>query len=224
MKKKMVWFCLTAGFALVGVVVFSVSARAEYESAEYKVLESDGRIEIREYPDLMLASTEAAFNAQGNDGSFSRLFRYISGANEQKQKIAMTTPVFMEGQSDASKGKMGFVVPKEVAASGIPAPKGAEVEIRKREGGRFAVIRFNGKLSPKLAQSQEEKLREWMTTKGIEGVGAAESAGYDAPYIPGFFRRNEVLIRIQPAPTPESAKPANGNISAADDASKDGKQ
>src|SRR6056297_646585 len=124
MKKKMVWFCLTAGFALVGVVVFSVSARAEYESAEYKVLESDGRIEIREYPDLMLASTEAAFNAQGNDGSFSRLFRYISGANEQKQKIAMTTPVFMEGQSDASKGKMGFVVPKEVAASGIPAPKG----------------------------------------------------------------------------------------------------
>jgi hypothetical protein len=219
MKKKMVWFCLTAGFALVGVIAFSVSARAEYESAEYEVLESDGRIEIREYPDLMLASTEAAFDAQGNDGSFSRLFRYISGANEANQKIAMTTPVFMEGQGEASKGKMGFVVPKEVAAAGIPAPKGAQVEIRKRQGGRFAVIRFNGKLSPKLAQNQEAKLREWMATKGIEGVGAAESAGYDAPYIPGFFRRNEVLIRITPTVTTESASPTDGNISAAENVS-----
>lgn len=60
-----------------------------------------------------------------------RLFQYISGSNEAKQKIAMTTPGLIEGELGKSDVSMGFVMPKEVAAAEAPDPKG-----RTRKGGR----------------------------------------------------------------------------------------
>lgn len=200
--------CLVALVALT----WTVTARAGYESAPYQVIETDGKIEIREYPDLVLASTDSKFEARGNDGSFMRLFRYISGDNESEQKIAMTTPVFMEPGGPDSKGQMGFVMPQNVAKSGAPAPKAEEVSIRKRVGGRFAVIRFSGVMDGAAADAQEAKLREWLKGRNLQAEKTSERAGYDPPFTPGPFRRNEVLIRLKPAADAE--KPA----AAADEA------
>jgi hypothetical protein len=196
MKRQMIYVSAIVGLVLIGTAVWTMTARAGYESAEYRVIESDGNIEIREYPDLMLAATDSKMDSQGRDGSFMRLFRYISGANEGDQKIAMTTPVFMEGEVGKSDVSMGFVMPKEVAAEGVPEPKGEGVRIRKRDGGRFAVIRFSGRLNSRVAKEQEAKLREWMRSRGLEGEAKAEAAGYDPPFTPGPLRRNEVLIRL----------------------------
>ena len=211
MRRRMVYLWGLSCLVVLGALAWSVTARAGYESAPYKVVESDGNIEIREYPDLVLASTEAKFDARGNDGSFMRLFRYISGNNESDQKIEMTTPVFMEPDSPDSKGQMGFVMPQQIAEAGAPAPKASGVVIRKREGGRFAVIRFSGVMDTKKAEAQEAKLREWMKSRGVEGEAMAERAGYDPPFTPGPLRRNEVLIRLKPASEAASFTQAPGN-------------
>lgn len=199
MRKRMIYLSLIAGVALIGTLGWNYGARAAYESAEYKVVEKEGAIEIREYPDLMLVSAQTKIDSQGRDGSFMKLFQYISGANKAKQKISMTTPVFMEGKVGDSKsvGTMGFVIPKTVAETGAPEPAASDVNLRKRKGGRFAVIRFSGRLDSKSAKLNETKLRDWMKTKGFEGVDTAESAGYDPPFTPGPLRRNEVLIRLK---------------------------
>ncbi|TWU46755.1 SOUL family heme-binding protein [Rubripirellula reticaptiva] len=206
-RNPMVYISTIAVLAVIGVLVFNKSTRAGYESAEYKVIESDGNFEVREYPDLMLVATSTKIDAQGRDGSFMKLFRYISGANESEQKISMTTPVFMENDKADAEVQMGFVMPKEVAVEGVPSPTGADVDVRKRAGGRFAVIRFSGRLSAKLAKESETKLRAWMESKGLvpqdspatsdnSGSGV-ESASYDPPFTPGPLRRNEVLIRLK---------------------------
>lgn len=197
MSRQMIYIVAWLGILGFGTAAWVTTSRAGYESAEYRVIEKDGKIEIREYPDLMLASTQSKLDSQGRDGSFMRLFRYISGDNQEKQKIAMTTPVFMEGKTGGANVSMGFVMPKEIAVEGVPEPKSDGVQIRKRDGGRFAVIRFSGRLNSTTTQKQEAKLREWMKAKGLEGVSVAESAGYDPPFTPGPLRRNEVLIRIQ---------------------------
>jgi hypothetical protein len=57
---------------------------------------------------------------------------------------------------------MGFVMPKEVAVKGIPKPTGENVEIRKRCGGRFAVLRLSVHMNEKTSQNADEKLRSWM--------------------------------------------------------------
>jgi len=195
-------------WGIVGLFIFmglawNVTARAGYESAEYDVIETDGEIEIREYPDLMLASTESKLDSQGRDGSFGRLFGYISGANESDQKIEMTTPVFMKKGDAESNSSMGFVMPQDVASADIPNPKGSNVSIRKRDGGRFAVIRFSGRMKAELAKSKEAALRDWMEERGLEGQSSAETAGYDPPWTPGPLRRNEVLIRLKVETPPE---------------------
>ncbi|WP_168567100.1 SOUL family heme-binding protein [Crateriforma spongiae] len=197
MTRKMFHLGVLVGAAVLGTAAWTMTARAGYESAEYKVVETDGDIEIREYPDLMLAATSSKLDSQGRDGSFMRLFRYISGNNESDQKIAMTTPVFMEGDSGLSDVSMGFVMPKEVAVKGVPDPKSDGVEIRRREGGRFAVIRFSGRMDSKLAKKQEARLRDWMKSRGLEGETTAEAAGYDPPFTPGPLGRNEILIRLK---------------------------
>ena len=193
----MLYLTVVVGLGLISVLGWNMTARAAYETAQYEVIEKDGNIEIRQYPDLMLASVDTDEESQGRDSSFMKLFRYISGANVAEQKIAMTTPVFMEDEHARSQGKMGFVLPQEVAAAGIPAPEATDVKIRKRSGGRFAVIRFAGQLNSATAREKEAELRKWLDANGIVGEEFAESAGYDAPFTPGPLRRNEVLIRLK---------------------------
>lgn len=200
-RKRMIYIGTIALFVLAGAFTWNMMARAAYESADYKVIESDGKFEVREYPDLMLVATTTKLDAQGRDGSFMKLFSYISGANETKQKISMTTPVFMGNDKDTSV-QMGFVMPKDVATKGVPKPTGELVDVRKRVGGRFAVVRFSGQLTSKQAKDSEAKLRAWMETKSLVADDSAESsgvesAGYDPPFTPGPLRRNEVLIRLK---------------------------
>jgi hypothetical protein len=210
MKRAMIYVLGFVGVAFIGTITLAMATRVGYESAEYKVIESEGAFEIREYPDLMLAATDSKMDSQGRDGSFMRLFQYISGANEAEQKIAMTTPVFMEGEIGKSDVSMGFVMPKEVAAKGAPDPKGAGVKLRERKGGRFAVIRFSGSMDSKLAKEKEAELRDWMETRGLKGEGSAEAAGYDPPFTPAALRRNEILIRLKESPK-ETANEASTN-------------
>lgn len=197
MTARFVYLFLTVTAGLIAFFGWKLTARAAYESADYQVIESDGEFEIRKYPDLVLATTRAKFEEQGDDGSFMRLFRYISGANEPKQEIAMTTPVFMQRQSEDKDGSMSFVIPKNVVGQGTPQPASEEVGLQKRAGGRFAVVRFAGRLNEKSYADNERRLREWMSERGLAGAESAESAAYDPPWTPNPMRRNEVLIRIK---------------------------
>jgi hypothetical protein len=185
--------------AVVALAYFGwkLTARSAYESAEYTVLESDSPFETRAYADLMIATTNLQFESQGDDGSFMRLFRYIGGTNDQDRKVAMTTPVFMEPVTRETQGQMGFVIPKKVTEQRIPEPSNDNIRIRKRVGGRFAVIRFDGRMNSESAEKAEDKLRKWMNDKGLIRDGDTEFAGYDPPWTPGPLRRNEVLIRLK---------------------------
>ena len=64
------------------------------EEATYAVVQRDGQFEIRDYASHVVAETvvAVAFARAGNE-AFRRLFRYISGDNRSRHKVAMTAPV-----------------------------------------------------------------------------------------------------------------------------------
>jgi len=211
MSRLLVVTASIVGIVVIAGLAWSALDQGKYESAEYKVIEKDGPFEIRDYPDLKLATTASKPGSQGRDGSFMRLFGYTSGANQGNQEIAMTVPVFMKDKTEEKEGTMGFVLPKEVATGEIPSPSSDKVKITTRKGGRFAVVRFAGRLDQKLAKDKEKELRAWMEKKKLVANGPVETAGYDAPFTPGPMRRNEVLIPIKPPEAkevPESKTPA----------------
>lgn len=169
-------------------------AREKYESPAYKVVESAGAFEIRDYPEMTLASTP--MQKRGADGSFMKLFRFIQGRNDRSEKIAMTTPVLMTG---TESGAMSFVVPKAVVARGVPSPSSPDVTLSTRPPARFAAYRFSGSGNPAQSGEAAGKLLAWAEARKLAVLGTPLFAYYNPPWTPGFMRRNEVLIRLAPA-------------------------
>jgi DNA gyrase inhibitor GyrI len=175
---------LVGVFAIALGIAACAATRAGYETAPYEVLRADGAFELRAYPELPLATTRN----DGADGSFRRLFRYISGANATQEKIAMTTPVFMVDN------QMAFVLPAEKCEA--PAPTSKDVRLEKRPAGRVAVHRFSGQRSTAADAAALIQLRTWMAQQGLKEAGKPFSASYDPPWTPGPLRRNEVLVPV----------------------------
>ena len=80
-RKRMIYVGIIMVVISVGYFGWKLTSRTAYESAAYTVVKVDGPFELRDYPDMMMATTNSQFTAQGDDGSFMRLFRYIGGAN-----------------------------------------------------------------------------------------------------------------------------------------------
>lgn len=181
-----------AGVAIGGILIFNHAMATE--TPDYKVLKQEGKFELREYPSLTVVRTP-----MGHGNEFGRLFRYISGNNESSQKIAMTTPVLIQHEGEMTG--MSFIVPREIATTkNVPAPKDNTVELDKWAGGRFAVFRFSGGRDERNEARSLATLRGWMKNQKLAETGDPVFAYYDPPWIPGFMRRNEVLLRIGAQP------------------------
>ena len=165
----------------------------KYESPAYSVISSDGKFEIRDYPQIVLASTP--MQKRSGDGAFMNLFRFIQGRNDRGEKIAMTTPVLMTG---SSSGMMSFVLPKSVAEHGAPAPSNPDVSLTVRPPAHYAVYRFSGSDKPAPSEVAAKKLLAWAESHNIRTLGSALFAYYNPPWTPGFLRRNEVLLLLAP--------------------------
>ena len=188
--KKMTYFTLIA-FALIAGW-FVANSRAATETPEYKIVRSDGKFEIRDYPDLTVATTSMA--GDGMNGGFGQLFRFITGSNKSGEKISMTSPVLIA--SVAEKKTMSFIMPKITADKGVPEPAGKEVTLRTIPAARFAVLRFSGGRSSELEKKSIQALREWLAAQKLTARGDPMFAYYDPPWTPTPLRRNEVLIQI----------------------------
>ncbi len=185
---------------IIGLLVVAALAvagcktvRASYESAPYHVVRADGQYEVRDYPALTIVETPMASVAQGADGSFNRLFRFITGGNDAHEKIAMTTPVFMAGS--ASNRTMAFVMPAKMTTTQVPKPVDAQLAVRELPPGRFAVWRFNGRRSGKNEAEALGRLQARMAQEQLPAESPPVYAYFDPPWTPGFLRRNEVMIR-----------------------------
>jgi DNA gyrase inhibitor GyrI len=179
--------CLTA----VAWWIFKRS-RFDAEPAPYLVLRRDQAFEVRRYPSLPVAATSLRGD---NNEAFMRLFRFIDRGNETAEKIAMTTPVFFDGPPGAQE-KMTLVMPQKTVWAGVPAPSAATVTLEERPTQRVAVYRFSGGTCAESEREAVARLRAWILSEGLQSFGEPTIAYYDAPFIPGFLRRNEAMLRV----------------------------
>lgn len=189
------------------------------ETPQYRVIEQDGAFELRRYESYLIAETEvdAGFMNAGNV-AFGRLFRYISGANTTGTEIAMTAPVEQSREGGGQKIAMtapveqasvdgvyrvGFVVPRKFTRETVPKPIDPRVSIREVPARTVAVWRYSGRWTEENFREHERDLRALLGRKGLraEPGDTAIIARYDAPFMPWFMRRNEVLIPLATSQT-----------------------
>ena len=190
-------------------LVFPLSAMA-VDEPNFIVVLQDETFEIRKYEAMIVAEVEVTGDMRraGNSG-FRPLFRYITGNNSQSGKIDMTAPVtrtptkidmtapVTRTPTENDGWMVAFVMPDDWSMETLPIPNDEAVKLRAIPEELMAVVRFSGSGRQSAHMEKETKLRAWLNEQGYLAVGEPRYAGYDAPYVPGFMRRNEVMIPVE---------------------------
>ena len=180
------------------------------EEAKYTVSIKNEGLEIRQYEAAIIAEVivNDSFEKASNV-AFRKLFKYISGSNSSRSEIAMTAPVIQEpkaekiamtapvGQRAAEQGfAVSFMMPASYTMETIPLPVDASIVIREIPAHRAAAIRYSGTWSEKKYEKHLVLLQNWIEQNNLESTGQPLWARYNAPFIPWFMRRNEILIPV----------------------------
>lgn len=181
------------------------------ETPTYRVTQSFGEVEIREYSAQIVAETEVEGSLEdaGNQ-AFRRLAGYIFGKNKGSKKIAMTAPVTQSPgtkiamtapvtQVPAGTGKfvVRFMMPAEYSRDTLPEPIDPSVHIAEQPGRLLAVLRYSGTWSRRNYEQHVAELRTKLAAAGLTAHGEPTWARYDPPWTPWFMRRNEIMIEIE---------------------------
>jgi hypothetical protein len=193
------------------------------DTIPYEVTGKAGEAEFRLYPPVILATVED----DGDGSGFRLLFAYITGSNRPRNTISMTAPVItseripmtapvitseqipmtapvitspqipMTAPVISGPGTMSFVMPPGRTLDEIPEPTDDKVRIEEVRAREVAVIRFSGHAHEDDVKKVAVRLFEELRNAGVATRGTPFLMRYNAPYTPGFLRRNEVGIEIQ---------------------------
>ena len=172
----------------LGLIITSNSM--SYEEANYKVVKKNNIYEIRKYSDRLVIETSIS----NKGSSFRKLFKYISGDNENNEEIKMTTPV----TQIEKKGNMTmqFYLPSRFNKENIPSPSNPDVKILNIKGGYYAVIRYSGRASDKNFTKHKSILENELKKDNISILSPPIKATYDGPFTLPMNRRNEAMFEI----------------------------
>jgi len=188
---------MAAVFALLLMSLMSAKSHAT-ELPDYTVVSSDGAIEIRDYPSLLIAEvTVSGDRGQAGGRAFRKLAGFIFGGNDSESSIKMTAPVVQTPQEDG-RWVINFMMPSKFTKSNLPRPNDADIRIRETEPVQTVSLRFNGRAGAQSLARHNKQLMDYAASKNLSLDGEPYYAFYDAPMVPGPFRRNEVHIRLKP--------------------------
>jgi hypothetical protein len=187
--------------------------RGAYEQPRYVIIQPIGEnAEIRLYEPR--TAIEARVDIQGDrdkaaSEAFGALFRYIAGANQRDEKIAMTAPVRTDTtshriamtapvQTTTQSGTltMRFFLPRDVAANGAPVPTDQRLHLMDVPQTTLAVLRYAGVDSVAANTAKAAELMKLLAATDWQPKGEPFKLNYDPPFTIPAFRRNEAAIEV----------------------------
>ncbi|MEO0881528.1 MAG: heme-binding protein [Pseudomonadota bacterium] len=202
--------------AILGVLAAPMTASAT-EEPPHTVIIDDGRFQIRSYEPAIVAEVEVTGDMRraGNAG-FRPLADFIFGNNTARSDIEMTAPVTRTAASQkiemtapvtrVEEGEdtwtVTFFMPDQWTLETLPEPNNPDIKIREIPGEMIATIKFSGRGSEKAHRRKQVELEAWIHEQGYQAAGAPRYAGYNAPFVPGPLRRNEVMIPVEKSAPP----------------------
>ena len=196
--------------ALTFLVLIGERSAMATEEAHYTVIKTDDIFELREYAPQVLAEiiVEGDLEDAGNK-AFRPLFRYISGDNKSRGKIAMTAPVSQERKGEKismtapvsqqcvqGRWAVSFTMPASYTMETLPTPDDPNIKLRQVPARRVAAVRYSGFWSEEKYLLNKEKLETWIRENRFTVVGEPVWERYNPPFTLWFMRRNEILIPV----------------------------
>lgn len=206
--RKAKWIAAGVGIAALGAAAAGWAQYRSIETPDYDIVAEDGDLSLRAYGPMVVAEVSHTGEREGSlNAGFRRLAAYIFAEDRpgeeiamtapvmQDQEIAMTAPVIQDGDGSGS-WRTRFVMPSQYSLDTLPEPP-SDITLSEVPGRKVAAVRFPGRGNTPKLREQEQRLRDWIESRGLEPSGPAEYAFYDAPMVPPPLRRNEVLIPVE---------------------------
>lgn len=197
-----------------GAYVTRTTDRVPYETVE----RLDG-VELRRYPRAVLVETTATDPGT----AFRRLFRYLRGANDGSETVAMTAPVATGGERGSTTppvrtGRggetvsmtapvrtdragetvtMAFYLPSSYAPETAPTPTDPDVRLVVEPPRTVAVSDFSWYATDARVARERRRLLDALADRGIEVRDTPVLLQYDDPWTPPFMRTNEVAVTVE---------------------------
>ena len=183
------------------------------EEPDFKLISEEGEFQIREYDPKIIAQVEVEGNFdEASSKGFKLLADYIFGNNlldGESQKISMTTPVEVSPLADNlsmtspimddqvnKTWSINFVMPQEYSLNNLPKPNNSQVSIIEVPAEKYVVIVFSGLVRESSYAEKAELLSNYLEENSFKQQGAIKIARYNPPWTLPFFRRNELMVKI----------------------------
>jgi hypothetical protein len=168
------------------------------ERQEFKVLRTYDDFELREYLPCVIAEVKvSAQYSTASSSAFASLFNYISAGNKASEKIAMTAPVIAVQNADSSESDewyVSFVMPSGATFGQLPHPNDSQVKLRELATETCVAKSFRGRATEELSQKITQELRASASKANIALSNETRICRFDAPFKPGLFHYNEIVI------------------------------
>lgn len=172
---------------------YAASSNKKYNSMNNKIVGAIDNIEFRIYNQYTKASVPISnSNMKSANGKFSILAGYIFGGNQQKQSIAMTSPVIYEMEE---KSYFSFLMPESLTVQELPKPNNNSIEINDVVNQHVAVISFGGFANDNKVKKYHAQLKNKLIDLGLKVDNNHIVAVYQPPY-QFIDRTNEIWIEI----------------------------
>ena len=168
------------------------------ERQEFNLLRTYDDFELREYLPCVIAEVKvSAEYSTASSSAFSSLFKYISSGNKSSEKIAMTAPIIAAQKTDSSKSDewyVSFVMPSRATFGQLPHPNDSQVKLRELPSETCVVKSFRGRATEELSKKITQELRASASKANIALSNETRICRFDAPFKPGLFHYNEIVI------------------------------
>jgi len=149
-----------------------------------------GEVIVKKYPAHRLARVAAGGGS--DNGMFMKLFRHI-----ERNDIAMTAPVQMEGRQEA----MAFFYATSDIGTAGPDPADPAVVVEDVPDITVVSVGLRGGYSKETTERGVKVLREWLAAHPEwQAAGPPRTLGYNSPFVPNFMKYGEIQIPVGPAP------------------------
>jgi hypothetical protein len=134
------------------------------------------------------------------NAGFRVLAGYIFGGNDDRAKIAMTTPVAQVPEPAGAEGgtwTIRFTMPAKWSVARLPSAKDSRIRMIEAPPRRMLVVTFSGRPTDAALAEALARLRATAEQAGLKTKGGPEYLYYDAPFTLPWNRRNEVALALR---------------------------
>ena len=203
---------------IIGLILIPWWLNRHTPQPTYQVLKQHGKIELRQYDGMLLATTNVDDDRSAaiNTG-FKRLAGYIFGRHtstdesniamtapviqskpvKKTSRISMTTPVIQTNPGDQDQTwQVAFIMPKHYSKDTIPKPIDNNIIHMTQKSSEYLTLRFTGLINSKRLDQKAMLLKAYAQKHDIELTGEPIFAFYDPPWILPWLRRHEVWFLV----------------------------